>query len=180
MRSLASWCARLRNNDAIARPVPTDSIAPLFRRRSNPDAFERISRTVPGGFASIERDSTGRFVVRMVDTTKADTIRAALREPFTAGRSPVEKAGILRELATARAERVSLSMAQLIDWNDYVATFVIGGPAVVGVGVNVHRQRIEVDVADENGPDVVEARLGSRRIPCGLVVIKITGPVRLL
>ncbi|MBK8648651.1 MAG: hypothetical protein IPN16_19320 [Gemmatimonadetes bacterium] len=71
-------------------------------------------------------------------------------------------------------------MAQLIDWNDYVATFVIGGPAVVGGGVNVHRQRIEVDVADENGPDVVEARLGSRRIPCRLVVIKITGPVRLL
>lgn len=62
----------------LVRPVPSDSIPSFFADARYEDRFVAISRHVPGGFTSLEEWSADRLFIQLVDTTRADTVRAAL------------------------------------------------------------------------------------------------------
>ena len=161
---------------AVARPVPRDSFPPYGGPRPPEDLALRVSRVVPGGFTSFEAQPTGPVVLRMADTARADTVRAALAVAFAA-RGDSAFAARIRD---ARVRQVAFSLADLVDWKTYLSGLLFneagrGGVAVSMVGVDFHRGHVAVYVPGEAERARVEARLARGDLPCGLVETRISG-----
>jgi hypothetical protein len=161
---------------ASIRPVPRDSVASFGDARP-PEAIEvRLSRGLPGGFTSVEGGPTGALVLQLVDTTKADTVRAALAAAYAAN----GESTFATRIGAARLRTVAFSAADVVDWHTYVSSLVFNeadaaGVPISGVGGDLHRVRIIVEVPTEAAREWVEARLGRAQLPCGLVETTIGG-----
>jgi hypothetical protein len=111
----------------------------------------------------------------MADTTRADTVRAALIAEFTsAGDSEWAEA-----IRTAPIRQVPFSYAYLVDWYNYLTRVLLGrgvGASVSGVGTDPHRGRVQVDVRTEGDRSKLEAWAARAEVPCGLVESRVTGP----
>ena len=159
------------------RTLPTDSIVWIPALRRPPEHLTlRLSRTVPGGLTSIDQGSDGRPLLLMADTTKADSLRAALAAEFlSTGQKDYADA-----LRTASVRQVAFSYANLTDWMNYLAIRLLrvnAVPAVVGVGANIYGVHVDVDVASESDRSALEVWAESANVPCGLVMIGVSGPL---
>ena len=133
----------------------------------------KLSRVVPGGFLSIDGGPGGRLILRMVDTTLADSVRAALLDE-PSDLTPEERQLTRARLDSAELRPVPFSMADLYDWNSYLSGLLFAesnraGVRVTGIGGSPYYGRITVDGATEQDRAWVEERLARANIPCGLV-----------
>ena len=158
------------------RLPPADSVHLLMAGQRPPEnRLLRLSRTVPGGFLSVESGRNGQLVIRMVDTTKADTVRTALA---TSDSAEPPAADAVSRLQSAELEQVRFSRAELDDWASYLFALVVAGGnnvgvRVSGVGANPYYGRVDILVPTETDRTWVETKLASAAIPCGLVAIEL-------
>ena len=160
------------------RTLAADSIVlfPRMQPRPAESRMLRLSRTVPGGLLSIDQTADGRPLILMTDSTKADTLRAALAATFMAD----PQSGSASDIRTAVIRQVRFSYAGLVDWSNYLAAMLFSGKAgasVSGVGVNTRDMYVEVDVRSEADLVALESWATSASLPCGLVMVGISGPV---
>ena len=155
---------------ATTRPVPRDTF-PVYGGPRPPEYLTiRVSRKTPGGLTSIEGGPTARLVLQMVDTSQADTARAALSAAFAAEGDPAFAARV----RDAAVRPVAFSAADLVDWHAYISGLLFNEASrdrvtISGIGVDFHRAYVVVAVPGEAERTWVEARLAHANLPCGLV-----------
>jgi hypothetical protein len=115
----------------------------------------------------------------MVDTTKADTVRAAL----IAGFQSIGDTDWAETIRTIPVAQVPFSYVNLMDWMNYLSIRLMSGKSgasVYGVGADIHGVHVDVDVGSEADLSALENWAASADIPCGLVMIGISGPMTAL
>ena len=133
----------------------------------------KLSRAVPGGFLTLDNEPGRRLVIRMVDTTHADTVRAVLLNEWS-DLTPQERQLAKARLDSAELRPVPFSTADLYDWKSYIAMLLApdspgGGLRFSGIGASPQDGRVRVDALREHDRVWVEDRLARANIPCGLV-----------
>ena len=164
--------------ETAARSLPRDSIPTFGVPESAGNLPLHISRTVPGGFTSFEGDADAPFVLQMVDTTRADTVRRALIAAFAA--DGYDK--LASRVPSAAVRQVAFSAADVADWQAYLTKRLYGeaaqdGMTLSGIGADIHRVRVVIAVPSETQRAWVEGRLARAALPCGLVETEISGGV---
>lgn len=154
------------------REPPRDSVLV----RSTEDAFVALSRSVEGGFTAISGEGYGPLTIAMVDTSRAAGVRRALAS-LLASAAGDSAATIPARLATATLRPVPWSLAQLTDWNSYLAAILLPAAfrsrvALVGVGIDTFQARVVVFYEDDRARAWIESTLSAARIPCGLVELR--------
>ncbi len=146
-----------------------ESLPPLPRGREATidDRWAATAREIPGGFAGIILQ--GGPVVFLVDTTKRDAAVAALiARGALKGRHPER----------ARVRKARWDFAQLHEWYDYLNGHLTDDSGFAMSDIDEGHNQLMYGVADEAARDRFEAELARLPIPCGLVVVEITGFVQ--
>jgi hypothetical protein len=117
----------------------------------------------------------------MVDTTFADSVRAALRPALQpAATQPKHESSDRDGLRDSELIEVPYSLATLVDWNDYLFRRLMDeGPRqgflISSTGVNARLDRVEIALPNADARARAEVWLATQNTPCGLVVTKIEG-----
>jgi hypothetical protein len=128
------------------------------------DRWAVTAREIPGGFAGIILE--GGPVVFLVDTTKRDAAVAALiARHALPGRHPER----------ARVRKARWDFAQLHEWYEYLNGHLTGDSGFAMSDIDEGHNRLTYGVADSAARQRFEARLASLPVPCGLVVVEVTG-----
>lgn len=196
LSALVSACAVARSSDStVTAARALVSCEPQVTARRSPpispesvsadDPVLLVSRQVPGGLTSVERNHTGHVTLRMVDPTTADTIRRALIALLGSTRSAISREQWAHDLARAEVVRVAWSLAELHDWSRYLSArlFFPAQQAMVGlrgIGADARRVRVVVFIDSDAAREWVEAQLANTGVPCGLVELQRDGPIRVL
>lgn len=179
-RPLTRCVAEVR--DAPIAPSESLSVPPPYGMRSD-EVAAVVARTMPGGWGGFAGDSTGRLLVRLVDTTQADSALAALARlagdpqwaSFNAWYAPM--------LPTARVVPTRFDMAQLYDWMHYLQARLLAdrpaGVAIRGWGIDL-QSTIDLSATDSVAQRRLEAYLGTLGLPCGLVRTSWMAPIYML
>jgi len=167
------------------RSVPRDSIGLAPHDGSASDPLVLLSRSAPGGFSSMEYDSTGGLTLRLVDTSHVTAVRAALLGAYAPGRSSDWQERFARDLAGARVAVARWSLADLTDWFHYLqrrmfAAAPAAGMSVVGAGLNPRREVISFVLPSAQARVWAERVLADLHLPCGLVETTVGGPSQVL
>jgi hypothetical protein len=145
-------------------------------RISDPQAHSAwLARRVPGGVAFGHTfDDNHRPIVRLTDPTKKHAALIALDSlGASTGRSYAVGAD------SVVAVRVRWDFAELYDWMQYLMTEM---SAARGLGINsgaidTRNDRIEFGVVKRESLTSVVNWLIEQGIPCGLVAVRVTGPI---
>ena len=135
------------------------------------DIWAEFARELPGGFAGVlyDTDDGGRPVLMLARPDEAAAATAALA-PHLPG-FPV---------ASATVRRARWDFAQLVNWYTYLmrqpAVWEAGGLAM-GDKDEV-ANRIELGVVDEAARARLTRALEGLDLPCDLVLVEVTGPLR--
>ena len=143
-----------------------ESLAPFptGREATIDDRWAVTAREIPGGFAGIILE--GGPVVFLVDTTKrAAALQALIARGAIPGRHP----------ARARVRKARWDFAQLHEWYEYVNGHVTGDPGFAMSDIDEGDNRLTYGVGDEAARERFAALLAGLPIPCGLVVVEVTG-----
>ncbi|HEU4628625.1 MAG TPA: hypothetical protein VFS08_02740, partial [Gemmatimonadaceae bacterium] len=172
--------------------IPSDSLGGSMLHlgiESNP-VVASLARTVPGGWGGFTTDSSGRLLVRLVDTTRAEAALAALRRLWqdSASVSGTGSDSYARwhapMLPTARVVPVRFSMAQLFGWMTYITWELHStrnGPVELrGWGLDDRRNSLIYVATDSVAQRHLEDVLGALGLPCGLVRTSWGPPIRFL
>lgn len=136
-----------------------------------------LSRTVPGGFAGLERrlESQG-FRIQLTDTTQVEVVRRALLE-FFAG-SPYVPVTMGAQIAAAPPVQVRWSLAELYDWYAFLDdTLPRSVPRIRGTfsmsGVDDITNRVFYAASDSASQTSLVEALGKLGLPCDLVLTEV-------
>jgi hypothetical protein len=137
-----------------ARQLPSDSV---WRSAGAESALLAISRSVPGGLTSLERESDSSLTLQLKDSTRVSVVRDAVFSVYARQMTDTERALFARQLAASHTRQVSWSYAELVDWSSYLMGILSGAPGhgaagFLGTGADVHHDRVVVAVTNEIGP----------------------------
>ncbi len=122
------------------------------------------AREIPGGFAGIILE--GGPVVFLVDTTQREAALAALiARHAIPGRHPER----------ARVRKARWDFAQLHEWYEYVNGHLTGEPGFAMSDIDEEHNQLSYGTGDEAARERFEAILARLPVPCGLVVVEVTG-----
>ena len=129
------------------------------------EAWARLARTVPGGFAGVVYDTTIKTQVLM------------LTQPARAAEAEAALAKWLPGIGGATVREARWDFAQLVDWYNYLM------PRMKGVGAvssdkDENINRIEFGATSIAARDSVVRALSAFPLPCDLVVVDLHGLVR--
>ena len=172
----------------VREPPVTPSNAPGGQRLGSGIESNRLwallARTVPGGWGGFDGDSSGRLLVRLVDTTRTEAALAALRRLAQDSASADFDRCIAPMLPTARVVPVRFSMAQLFDWRAYIDAELQStrhGPVGLrGWGIDYRRNALTYSATDSVAQRHMEDVLGTLGLPCALVRTSWGPPYRFL
>jgi hypothetical protein len=165
--------------DTICPPdAPGPSVAPAIRESLAPfptgrqatidDRWAVTAREIPGGFAGIILE--GGPVVFLVDTTQREAALAALiARHAIPGRHPER----------ARVRKARWDFAQLHEWYEYLNGHLTGDPGFAMGDIDEGNNRLTYGAGDEAAKRRFEDILARLDLPCGLVVVEVTGFVEL-
>ena len=147
-------------------PAIAESLAPFptGRLATIDDRWAVTAREIPGGFAGIILE--GGPVVFLVDTTKREAALAAL-----IGRHAIPG----RHPERARVRKARWDFAQLHEWYEYVNGYLTGEPGFAMSDIDEEHNRLSYGTGDEAARERFEAILARLPVPCGLVVVEVTG-----
>lgn len=141
--------------------------------RADEAPFRDLAAEYPG-FAGIERDDAGRFVVLGVDAPQFEALRARLE-------SRLRSRAIISPESTApiRFRAVSFSFAQLAAWRDSLPPHLFELDGWLRLDLNESDNRIDIDVdhRNRNARSRVQTLLSSFGVPLGAVQITQGSPV---
>jgi hypothetical protein len=157
--------------------VRGDTLAlPVARFDTEDHVMDAVSRQVPGGFGGLWLDD-GRVVISLVDPSQAAAAREAIAalmptDPRRLG--PATPAAI----QAARVVPARWTFSDLFNWS------AVTDPVVWTVEGHVTSDRDEVanrisyDFVDAASMQLAAERLGALGLPCDLVMLRVTGPIR--
>jgi hypothetical protein len=143
-----------------------ESLAPFptGRQATIDDQWAVTAREIPGGFAGIILE--GGPVVFLVDTTQREAALAALiARHAIPGRHPER----------ARVRRARWDFAQLHEWYEYLNGHLTGDSGFAMGDIDEGHNQLTYGVADSAAQRRFEAILARLPVPCGLVVVEVTG-----
>ena len=145
-------------------------------RISDPQAHSAwLARRVPGGVAFGHTfDENHRPIIRLTDPTKKHAALVAL-DSLGASTGRTYAVGADSVLAV----RVRWDFAELYDWMQYLMTEM---SAARGLGINsgaidTRNDRIELGIEKRESLPNVVSWLIEQGIPCGLVAVRVNGPI---
>jgi len=168
-----------------ARPSPVvrgDTLPlPVATFSTENRIMDAVSRQVPGGFGGIWLEGD-RVVISLKDPSQAEAAREALAalmptDPHRVG--PATPA----QLRAARVEKARWSFSELFNWQAVTNPAVDIGPDVAGLtttDLDEYANRISYGFLDEESMQRAAERLGALGLPCNLVTLHVTGPIRAL
>jgi hypothetical protein len=129
---------------------------------------DSIARNIPGGWGGVTHREKGLgFAIYLVDTTKrADAVDALM------------KAGVPYISRQTEARIGRWTYVQLYDWFRFIHTH-LGRIALTMWTLDDERNRIFYGVETEQAALELDRQLTALKIPCFLVFVEVTGPVRL-
>ena len=131
-----------------------------------------IANQVPGGFAGIYlRSDAYGFVVMLQDTTQRSAALAVLDTllPRIYQRSVPVRDALVRPAAW--------DFSELVAWQHFLTMRVPLGKDAVMIGLAESENRIVVGARDARARDRILRRLNELSVPCGLVVVEVSGPI---
>jgi len=153
----------------------------LTRGGANKDLQEYtawLARRVPGGLAfGPAVDANHRPIIRLTDPTLKFAALATLDSL-----APPRGLPRIANADSVRAVKVRWDFAELYDWLQYLQTGSFGGrriPVTI-MGVNTHNDRIEFGVETRESLPVLVSWLIEKGVPCRLVAVRVSGPIRLM
>jgi hypothetical protein len=151
----------------------------LTRGGPNKDSQERsawFARHVPGGLAfGRASDDDHRPIIRLTDPTQKLAALATLDSLAPQnGRTRVSMAD------SFTAVRVRWDFAELYDWMQYLQTGFSAGRRVPmnGAAIDTNNDRLAFFVEKSESVPILVSWLIERGVPCRLVVVRVTGPIR--
>jgi hypothetical protein len=136
-----------------------------------------LSRTVPGGYAGLERRLESQDVrIQLTDTTRVELVRRALLELFAG--SPYVPAAMAAQIAAAPPVQVRWSLAELYDWYGFLDdTLPRSVPRITGTfsmsGVDDMTNRVFYAASDSASQTSLIEALRKLALPCDLVVTEV-------
>jgi hypothetical protein len=136
-----------------------------------------IASQIPGGFA-------GSYARTLTERGEANTIAVLLRDT-TQRAAAVAVLDTLLPRIYRRAAPFRISMvrpatwdfSELHAWYQFLGVRVPLGEDLVMTAIEESKNRIKFGVRDTRGRDRILRRLSELSLPCGLVVVEVTGPV---
>jgi len=139
------------------------------RMETYDDLLVRVEKGAPG-FGGMYVDADGRLAVYLLDTAQLPAARSAIEAVFGANRVPA---------AGVRAVQGQYAVSQLKTWAERAgAVLTIRG--VTLADLDEAKNRVAIGVEDDSRTRSVEQALSSLGIPRQAVVIRVTGPIRLV
>ncbi len=133
-----------------------------------------VARRIPGGYAA------GPFAVppsqRAILFLRDTSLKTAALSALAALSGPNES--VRYALDSVEARKTDWDAAELYDWLAHVGTPEAARAGLTGWGVTVDH-RISLSVATTESLPTLRAHLEALGVPCGLVVLWVSGPVRL-
>jgi hypothetical protein len=166
-------------SDSSPKTLPkfrvSDTLSP-HRATSDPQAHDAwIARRVPGGVAFGHAfDENHRPIIRLTDPTKKHEALIALDSlGAPTGRSHAVGAD------SVIAVRVRWDFAELYDWMWYLMSEMskARGLDINSGGINTREDRIDFGVVKRESLPAVVSWLIEQGIPCGLVAVRVNGPI---
>jgi len=144
---------------------------------SDPQAHTAwLARRVPGGLAFGQAfDENHHAIIRLTDTAQKfaalatlDTLAPSNGKPRAASADSV------------LAVRVRWDFAELYDWMWYLTHALSRSIGVNGWGIDTDNDRIDIGVEKRESVPAVVSWLIEKGVPCRLVAVRVTGPIRLM
>lgn len=151
----------------------------LTRGGANQDSQELsawFARHVPGGLAfGRALDDNRRPIIRLTDPTQKFAALATLDSL-----APPSGPPRVASADSVRAVQVRWDFAELYDWMQYLqAGFSEGRPIPVNSGgIDTRNDRLEFGVETRESLPVLVSWLIEKGVPCRLVAVRVTGPIR--
>ena len=150
--------------------------AALAAARTATERKAAIASQIPGGFAGSyaqdadERGELKTVVVLLRDTTQRSAAVGVLDTllPRIYRRSPFR---------VALVRPAVWDFSELYAWDKFLATHVPLGKDLVSSGIDEFNNRIKFGARDARSRDRILRRLSELGLPCGLVVVEVTGPI---
>src|SRR5438105_7701025 len=168
-----SSAIRVADCDSPARSLPAEFQSMLVPRRrpvDSDDHWADLARQVPGGFAGILYDRSGRPTIMLTRPEQEQAVKTALAADRTFRHF---------DIMGARVVKARWDFAQLVDWFDYILldSSIWQTTGMTMADKNEETNRIDLGVETESGRRQLIAKLAALGIPCDLVQVRIAGRV---
>lgn len=163
-----------------ARPSPVvrgDTLPlPVAKLEIEDRVMDAVSRQVPGGFGGLWGEE-GRVVIALKDPSRAAAAREALAALVSTDPrhiSPVTAAGI----RAARIVPARWSFTELYNWSAVTDPVIWEIEGTTTSDRDEYANRLTYGFIDEASMRQAAERLGALGLPCRLVTLHVTGPIR--
>jgi hypothetical protein len=177
------WIQPSSCNNSAPRLLPpfrvSDTLSGSYAKGHNDRVMARLARRVPGGWAfGPGVDSSQRWAVWLRDTTQKNAAIAALDSL-----APPELRFLADHHDSVVVHQARWDYAELFDWMEYLRKHAEGSARGTGInmsGIDWRNNRIVFGIETRESLPRMVSWLVEAGVPCGLVVVEVIGPIRLL